>query len=71
MAYSHYWTRIQVLTRIRIPTPTATLFCTEHVHIAQIWTQILIQTQIPDVTVPIFGMDICTRIGHPSPCSAM
>ena len=35
MAQLHYQTRIQVRTRIRIPNPMATLYCAEHVHIAQ------------------------------------
>ena len=39
-AHLHNWRRTQVRTRIRIPKLIATLYCTETVHIAQIWTRI-------------------------------
>ena len=40
MAHLYCRTWIQILTRIRISNPMATLYCAEHVHIAQIWTRI-------------------------------
>ena len=41
MAYLHWRKRTRVQARIRIPNPMATLYYTEHIHIAQTWTQIL------------------------------
>ena len=40
MAYSHWQRQTQVRTQIQIPNPMATLYYTEHVHIAQTWTWI-------------------------------
>ena len=48
MAYLYCRTQIQVPTQIRIPNQVATLYYAEHVHIAQRWIQIRIQTQIPN-----------------------
>ena len=48
----------RIPTRFRSPNPMATLYCTEAVPIAWTRTRILIW-----ITVPIFGMDIWTRIG--------
>ena len=48
MVYLHCRTRNQVLIKIQIPSPVATLCYGEHVHIAQTWTQIPIHTRNPD-----------------------
>ena len=40
MVCLHCWRRTRVRTRIRIPILMTTLYCTEHVHIAQIKTPI-------------------------------
>ena len=51
--------RIQVPTRIRIQNALVTLYCAEHVHIAQA----LIWTRTPITTVLIYEMDIPAKIG--------
>ena len=61
MSYLHGRRRIQVPTQI--PTPMATLYCAGHVHIAQIYIQILSGLISPITRVPIFGTDIHTQIG--------
>ena len=54
MDYLHYRTRTRILTRIMTPNPKATLYYTEAVPIAQIQTQILIWTQIPNHYCTLF-----------------
>ena len=57
MAYLHYQTGIQVLTRIRTSNPMATLYNAEHVHI---------RLGSPITTVPIFETDIRAGLGSES-----
>ena len=60
MAYLRCQRQNHVQTCIRTlnPKPIATLYYTEHVHIARIWIS------IPIAIILIFGMDFCTWIGN-------